>query len=105
MRQTQDTTSQRVCLHFFSGSSLPSFVPALFDVVVAFPQVVGVVVLLGPRVQGLVSTLLQVEAGKRSRFPPGLEPQQQRGARDGVGVAGGEGAGGPSAKKVLKVRG
>ncbi|CAN0312068.1 unnamed protein product [Laminaria digitata] len=52
-------------------------------------NVVGVVVLLGPRVQGLVSTLLQVEAGKRSRFPPGLEPQQQRGARDGGSTRGG----------------
>lgn len=63
-------------------------------------QVVGVVILLGPRVEGLVSMVLQAEAGKRSRFPPGLEPQ--RGARVGVGVAG-EGAGGPSAQKVLNV--
>lgn len=63
---------------------------------------VGVVILLGPRVQGLVSTLLQVEAGKRSRFPPGLEPQ--RGGRGGGVVAAGEGAGGPGAKEVLNVQ-
>eukprot|EP00752_Nemacystus_decipiens_P009832 g8771.t1 len=37
-------------------------------------KVVGVVVLLGPRVEGLVATLLDLEARKRSRFPPGLEP-------------------------------
>lgn len=66
-------------------------------------NVVGVVILLGPRVQGLVSTLLQVEAGKRSRFPPGLEPQ--RGARGGGVVAAGEGAGGPGAKEAASARG
>lgn len=33
------------------------------------------IVLLGPRVEGLVTTLLELEARKRSRFPPGLEPR------------------------------
>ena len=101
----------RACGHIFPADLSPLF---LFPIPLfrpSFPrvccfwwlplQVVGVVILLGPRVQGLVSALLQVEAGKRSRFPPGLEPQ--RGARgDGLGAAR-EGAGRPSAKQVLNV--
>lgn len=54
-------------------------------------QVVGVVVLLGPRVEGLVSTVLKLEAGKRSRFPAGLEPPRSAGAKGkDTGKAGGE---------------
>ncbi|CAN0352463.1 unnamed protein product [Ectocarpus sp. 8 AP-2014] len=38
-------------------------------------NVVGVVILLGPRLEGLVSKVLDLETRKRSRFPAGLEPK------------------------------
>lgn len=41
----------------------------------ALRQVVGVVILLGPRLEGLVSKVLELETRKRSRFPAGLEPK------------------------------
>ena len=99
---TQNLPSESAsALFFFLDPYLPPFVRAHTLDWWLLLQVVGVVILLGPRVQGLVSTLLQVEAGKRSRFPPGLEPQ--RGARGGGVVAAGEGAGEPGAKEVLNV--
>lgn len=52
-------------------------------------QVVGVVVLLGPRVEDLVSTILGLEAKKRSRFPPGLEPRGKATATGGAGAGAG----------------
>lgn len=52
-------------------------------------KVVGVVILLGPRLEALVSAVLEIEARKRSRFPPGLEPHGAPGttrtAAKGVG--------------------
>ncbi|CAN0333747.1 unnamed protein product [Ectocarpus sp. 8 AP-2014] len=48
-------------------------------------NVVGVVILLGPRLEGLVSKVLDLETRKRSRFPAGLEPKGPKGAAtDGV---------------------
>ncbi|CBJ32374.1 conserved unknown protein [Ectocarpus siliculosus] len=38
-------------------------------------NVVGIVILLGPRLEGLVSKVLDLETTKRSRFPAGLEPK------------------------------
>lgn len=47
--------------------------------------------MLGPRVEGLVTTVLEVEARKRSRFPPGLEPRGGTAtATGGVGKADGD---------------
>lgn len=95
----------RVSNHIEAVSAFPRvpfFIPStlvLFFFLWHLVQVVGIVILLGPRVEGLVSTVLQVEAGKRSRFPPGLEPKRR--ARGGVGVAG-EGARAPSSEKVMK---
>lgn len=52
---------------------------------------VGVVVLLGPRVEELVATVLEAETRKRSRFPPGLEPRGSTAtAAGGVGTANGD---------------
>lgn len=57
---------------------------------------VGVVILLGPRVEALVSVVLEQEARKRSRFPPGLEPQ----GAAGTTAAAARGAGNPNGKQV-----
>lgn len=49
------------------------------------------VVLLGPRVEELVATVLELETRKRSRFPPGLEPRAGAAtATGGVGTANGD---------------
>eukprot|EP00903_Cladosiphon_okamuranus_P011493 g10825.t1 len=64
-------------------------------------KVVGVLVLLGPRVEELVATVLEVETRRRSRFPPGLEPRggAAKGAAGGVGTADGDKAASPPRKK------
>ncbi|CAM9410773.1 unnamed protein product [Pylaiella littoralis] len=59
-------------------------------------NVVGVVILLGPRVEALVSMVLEQEARKRSRFPPGLEPQ----GAAGTTAAAARGAGNPNGKQA-----
>ncbi|CAM9415836.1 unnamed protein product, partial [Hapterophycus canaliculatus] len=58
-------------------------------------NVVGVVILLGPRLEGLVSTVLELEARKRSRFPVGLEPR---------GTTGSAAAGGDETRAKKPVR-
>ncbi|CAN0062521.1 unnamed protein product [Scytosiphon promiscuus] len=49
-------------------------------------NVVGVVILLGPRVEELVSTVLGLETRKRSRFPVGLEPRGTAGSPAAAGT-------------------
>lgn len=41
-------------------------------------QVVGIAVLLGPRVEDITSTLLEEEARQRSSLPRGLRPGESR---------------------------
>lgn len=78
---------QRPCSQLVQLPSAQPFVPRswkygnpiapshFFAPHLALRKVVGVVILLGPRLEGLVSKVLDLETRKRSRFPAGLEPK------------------------------